>query len=384
MKRQKIGVMTFWESQENYGQLLQATALQIFLERNGNDAFLIKYDKSKAVKKKRPDLSARIRDIGWNKLLQASAVKRKFNSFFGGLAKPDRHFDSFKDDFLKFSAQSYNSIDELKASPPVADVYITGSDQVWNHNYTVDSEPFFLQFGPASTRRMSYAASFGHSTLPTELKKKYREYLKGFDGISVRESSGVELCKQMGFDETQLVPDPTFLLDKTEWSAYGREDKQFSTGKKTKVFVYTIGNRSSATMDELISYVSALPDVEVSHVSINKDFSGKRFPSIPEWLGYYQQADLVITNSFHGMVFSTIFNKNFIGIPSAGDKAGMNDRLTTFLEKLGLENYLLGQFDKEQVDGMLSRKEDWGKVNSKVKEWRKQAETFLNFERVLA
>ena len=377
-KRLKIGVMTFWESQENYGQLLQAYAFQSHLRKKGLDPFIIKYNKSQSVKKHKPGFFGKLRTVDWKKALDLKAVQRKLSTAMNHPpVLPDRGFEKFKRRFLNFTPNLYTSITELISAPPKADIYITGSDQVWNYKFIGDFEPYFLQFGNQSTRRISYAASFGHRELPPPVKTKYRQYLETFDTISVREASGVSLCRDMGFEDTRLLPDPTLLVKKEDWIGLCKEDEHFSSSKGKKVFIYTLGNRSSEAKDHLVSYLTGRNDTTVAHASVHNDTSGNIFPSIEEWLGYIKNCDVVVTNSFHAMLFSMILNRNFIGLPSAGDKVGMNERLNTLVKEFGLEKHLLYRFDKKLVNKMMSLEVNWDEVNRKIDSWRTRADRFL-------
>lgn len=381
----RIGIMTFWETQDNYGQLLQASALQFYLEAHGHEPFLIKYDKSHSVKQHKPGKIQKLKQINWAKLFDLKAVMGKVNSATKTVSSaPTRHFDDFKEDFIKFHPRMYNSPAELRDNPPPADVYITGSDQVWNYRYIGDCGPFFLQFGPPHVKRMSYAASIGHRELPPHILLEYKQYLKTMDAISVRESSGAALCREMGYDAL-LVPDPTMLIPKEKWIEYSVEVPEFhNAGNKKKVLIYTIGNRSSDVKEQLITYIKQSPGMEIAHVSINKDYEGDKFPSIPEWLGYYKDADLVITNSYHGMIFSVLFNNSFIAIPSSGDKVGMNERLLTLMEKMDLEDHILYEFDPQKIEELMDKSVNWDAVNEKIAAWREVAGEFLDLNGLFA
>ncbi|MEQ8470485.1 MAG: polysaccharide pyruvyl transferase family protein [Marinoscillum sp.] len=377
----KIGVITFCETMENYGQLAQACALQIYLEEKGHSPFLIKYDKSHEVKSRKPGFTQKMKQINWSKLLDPNALISKIENMTKGVAPlPDRKFEEFKDDFLKFDRHSYTRCSELQLNPPEADLYITGSDQVWNHQYTGDPKPFFLQFGSANAKRASYAASFGHKELPESIMNEYEQYLRSFNAIGVREKSGLELCRQMGYGDASLLPDPTLLISKEKWMEYSQPIDAFRKDAKKKILVYTLGNRSSELKDQTLKYLKqdSEKDLSVVHVSINKDTDGDTFPTIPQWFDLFNQADMVITNSFHGTLFSIIFRKNFLSIPSSGTKAGMNERLFTVLEKFNLFDHLLTEFSPEYINLMMDQTIDWTGVEAEIEEWKRVADRFID------
>ncbi|MEQ9305187.1 MAG: polysaccharide pyruvyl transferase family protein, partial [Marinoscillum sp.] len=324
MSKKKVGVTTFFDTQDNYGQLLQAFALQSHLRKEGFDPFLINFRKQNS----------------------GSFIKRLKKSI-KNIIKPDsnrskdaaRLFDSFRYSNFNFSEKRYQSFEQLMELPPKAALYITGSDQVWNHDFNGEDRVFFLQFGDSNTKRIAFAASFGHANLDEGLKNTYKDYLGKFDLIGVREDSGIDLCKELGY-AAQLLPDPTLLLSKAEWSQMASKSHQFGSGNQN-ILIYLLGNRPLEAKDHVIDYVNNLPEASIVHCTINKDYTGSHYPTIGEWLADFNHADFVVTNSFHGMVFSIIFNKNFLVMPSSGSTKGMNERLTTLLGLVGLNDRVL-------------------------------------------
>lgn len=375
----KIGVITFSESKENYGQMAQACALQIYLEKKGHSPFLIQYDKTAEVNLRKPGFTQRLAMTNWKKLLDPAALFSKLDSLTKSAAPlPDRKFDEFKSDFLKCDHHQYNCYNELNDNPPEADLYITGSDQVWNHHYTGNPKPFFLQFGKNESKRASYAASFGHKELPEAVMKEYEQYLRAFNAIGVREKSGIKLCRQMGYRNAVLLPDPTLLISKEKWLEYSQPIDAFSHDDRKKVLIYTLGNRSSGLKDQTVEHFKTQEKVSVVHVSINKDTDGDTFPTVPQWLDLFDQADHVVTNSFHGTLFAIIFRKKFICLPSSGTKAGMNERLFTVLEKFNLFSQLLTEFNPTQINAMMSGSIDWGTVEYQIGDWQRDADRFID------
>ncbi|MBX2921984.1 MAG: polysaccharide pyruvyl transferase family protein [Chitinophagaceae bacterium] len=379
----KIGVVTFWYTNENYGQMLQAYALQRFLNEKGHDAYLIKYDKAKSVQQLRPSIAKRLLGLDFKGVFK-SIQKKLFYTSKSKASKQDsakREFNKFRDTYLKFSDVLFTSYQEMQNNPPEADVYVCGSDQVWNYSFIGDPRPYFLQFGNDKVKRLSYAASFGHAILTAEMAREYKGYLDIFDGISVRESSGIDICARMGFKDVSLLPDPTFLLSKQAWNAIASNDRQFPQTTAKNFFIYTLGNRPSEATDRLLNYISDLDEVFILHSSINNDSAGNVFPTIHEWLKLISEADVVLTNSFHGMVFSIILNRNFIVLPSTGSTKGMNERMVSLLKKLSLSERLLMEFDEGFVQRLIEGKINWTDVNSIIEEWRKEAEEFLRMEK---
>jgi len=380
----KVGVITFWYSHENYGQLLQAYALQNYLISKGHDAFLIKFSNKTSPKARRSYLKilSNFRIINVFSILRELRERSKPNPIADELTKHPRFFDEFRNKHLRFSPSSYKNIEELRANPPEADIYITGSDQVWNYDFVKALDIFFLQFGKPTVKRFSYAASFGQTSVPDELKATLQQYLKTFDSVSVRESSGVEICHQLGVTNCHLLPDPTFLLSQKQWFALAETDKGFANNSKKKFFTYTLGNRPFDAKEQILTYISEKENSVNIHSAINQDYTGNSYPTIPQWLGYLANSDCVVTNSFHGVVFSIIFNKNFIALPSMkGGTVGMNSRIVNLLEKLGLSDHLIFDFNPETIDALINKNVAWSSVNDIIKDWKSESAYFLDFEK---
>lgn len=366
----KIGVITYWWSDDNYGQILQAYALQAYLKAKGHDVFLIKYKEKPIVEKK--SFLSKVLSLNIEKvkkkihLRKVAYIKKKY----------PRHFGSFKAQYLKFSKAEYDSYASLLANPPEADMYICGSDQVWNSSFRKPIEPYLLDFGDAKVKRISYAASFGMTKLSDIDKEIFNKCLANFDGISVRERTGVQICNDLGYRDVKWVSDPTLLLNRNEWlriadfSMSGKTDKM-------KVLVYTL-NKTIADKDKIIQDLKNRPNTDVRHITANNDISGDTYPSINQWIGLISESDFIVTNSFHGMVFCIIFNKRFVVLPTTASFEGMNDRIESLLYRCKLEDHILKEFDQELIEILLKKNIDWQTVNTEIRNWQK--DTFFFFE----
>ncbi|MEO5893977.1 MAG: polysaccharide pyruvyl transferase family protein [Ferruginibacter sp.] len=364
----KIGIMTFWESQDNYGQILQAFALKNYLENKGHDVFIIKYHRVIPVK----TFIERLTDFNLKDFIARRITSKKKVKKSG---MPSRGFDQFKKKHLNYSRQSYFSLKDLVQDPPVADVYISGSDQVWNNTFKVSCEAFLLGFGDNKTIRLSYAASFGMKNLDKKTRLLFKNNIKRFNGISVREESGVDICNEMGYNKAVWVPDPTLLFNRYDWTSSLSIDVNSSA--QNKIFVYVVGTGYIKDKQKIIDYAGSLPGKNVSHATANGSQSGDSFPSIEEWVKSISEADFVITNSFHGMVFCIIFHKKFIVLPNGGKAADMNERITSLLEKVGLKDHIMYEFKKSSIDSLLAKEIDWQKISIILEEWSKDASLFF-------
>ncbi|WP_069660918.1 polysaccharide pyruvyl transferase family protein [Arcticibacter eurypsychrophilus] len=370
----KIGIMTFWESQNNYGQLLQAFALKTYLRQKGHDVFFIRFYRIPSAKKKSALSRLKFKVI----LYLNDHFDLNLEVTKAGSPEPDRGFTPFKKQYLKFSPRSYTSLAELKDNPPQADAYICGSDQVWNNTFKVPAEPFFLPFGKSSIKRIAYAASIGQRELSPETAQLFERQLSHFNAVSVREKSSLSICTDAGYKNPVWVPDPTLLFAKQDWLNLLPVPRGNFRPESKKVFIYTLGNSAIKDKEAYLSYIRDMPGVEVQHASANGDTSGNRFPSIPEWLGLIAESDFIMTNSFHGMVFCIIFNKKFIILPNTGAKEGMNERITSLITKFNLEQHMMFGFDRTKMDDLMKLDTDWDYVNNQIADWRHVAHEFLD------
>lgn len=222
----KIGIITIVKV-NNYGAELQAFALQKKLELMGYHAEVIDYLyyknwRFKDTKESQPfiPMSRKEKLTYW--------IKYRFINFLidrilpilnSAVRNRNNRFESFHKINTKFS-KTFFSYQELYHAKLDYDIFMVGSDQVWNPAASSTIEPYFLTFAPKDAKKISYASSFGVSQIEDQLKEKYKTLLNNINTISVREDSGIKLVKQLtGKDATQ-VADPTLLLSKQEWTNY--------------------------------------------------------------------------------------------------------------------------------------------------------------------
>ena len=327
----KIGIVTFWWSKDNYGQLLQCYALQKYLKDLGHDSFVIKYDYHDDIKSN--SLFKRIlKAFNPVLLLKYLQNKKRIEKVHNEYTENNRHFDDFRNNNITFSKPEYKSFFELRDNPPLADIYIVGSDQVWNYRYfnlkryINPLHVYFLDFGTKNIKRFSYAASWGRKKISSEYIKEIVPMLKKFDFISVREKTGIDLCKKCGRDDAEWVCDPTLLLTTEKYrDLYSGES--IRKPKNQYILLYMLNNCFNFDIQQVYDYAKS-KELEVVYITGNGkiDSYTKFFATIPEWLYLVDNAEFVITNSFHCVVFSTIFHKQFAVIPLCGPDKGMNAR----------------------------------------------------------
>lgn len=340
----KIGTITFWDSEENYGQILQCFALVRFLNNLGHNAVLVKNKKcivKGSILHKLFTLIDVISD--WSFYSNLFKKKIEVTNIANRSTNIDRRFSDFKKRYIPSTDKIYE-YDELLASDDIYDAYICGSDQIWS-----DLSPLmFLQFTKKS-KRISYAASFGGCKFTNRLDKRtLYKYLKSFDYVSVRESEGLDICNNFGIT-CDLVPDPTLLIDENVYSKIASNNNKYSNEERY-ILLYLLGNEIDFEVKDVFMYADQLGYKVVYVASQGKrDEYNKENPSIEEWLWLYKHAEVIITNSFHGTVFSLIFHKKFLTILLKGEHSRMNNRIKELLNKYNLNDRIF--------DGLLTKVE---------------------------
>lgn len=355
----KIGIMTFWWSEDNYGQLLQCYALQKYLRVLGHEAFLIRYFPDNDIpRQKTPIIKKFYKVFNPKKLYNFIQAKIKRKKLEYERTTNNRHFDSFRQKYISQTSVLYSTLKELRANPPQADVYIVGSDQVWNYycQFKNTLHAYFLDFGSDCTRRLSYAASWGRTSISDDEISEITPLLKRFDYVSVREGSGIELCKKCGFDSAEWVCDPTLLLSAETYRKLYNENSIRKIAKKY-LLLYMLGNKCDFDIKNVYNF-AMLKNLEVVFVTGNDliNSNTKYFATIPEWLYLVDNAEYVITNSFHCGVFSTIFHKQFGIVPLSGKLIGMNARMESLFESRGIGNRFISNNDFSLLDEEYSVK----------------------------
>ena len=232
---------------------------------------------------------------------------------------------------------------------------------------------FQLQFGPRKAKKIAYAASMGGFRLTNGYQRHFfGKYLRGFDYISLREQDGVDECRALGFSKARLVPDPTLLIEAEQYRAIS-EKPAIAEGKKY-VLLYLLGNPIDVEVDEIAAWARSKQYELIYTASQGREDEFAKYDATPqEWLGLIDHAEAVITNSFHGMVFSILFNKPFLVIPISGAWSRMNSRLTTTLDELHIDRTHIYAGDPNRVNAPI----DYAAANRIIEEKRAQIRTEL-------
>lgn len=260
-----------------------------------------------------------------------------------------RRFDRFLRKHLPLSKKQYRTAAELEAEPPACDCYITGSDQVWNSGLTRFDPVFFLDFPAAQVKpRYSYAASFGMERIPEKFRSAYARRLDGFSGYSVREKSGVEMLGDLLDVSAEVCCDPTLLLDRSDWEAVAAENRE----RQPYILIYYV--YKTQKLQEYAMELAKQKNMKVICVPCNMaleivtGWADRRYGvdvrtccAPEEVLSLFRNADYVLTNSFHGTVFSLMFQKQFLVQTELGN-GKKNTRVAELLAVLGISGRELG------------------------------------------
>lgn len=343
----KACIITF-QSAYNYGAVLQAFALQEYLNKNFAETRVLDYHNKEI-------------DASYQNAQLIDFVRNPKNAVFksiqGVLYKgKKRKIDLFRKHYLKITKQ-YDSANIAEAQNE-ADVFITGSDQVWNYLIVNRDGAYYLDFA-RNRKTCSYAASFGIASIPLEYQDFYKKSLDNIDYISVRETNGVEIVKSMTGREAKVMPDPTLLVNQKIWNEMCVAPNQI--GKYILVYKITKADRLLSFSKEL-SKKTGLPIVYIPN-DLKSGSIGKLKTDVgpEEWLGYIKNAEYVVTNSFHGTVFSILFNKKFFAEVSSKVNPSTS-RLKSLLKmfdlgKRSIENFtdemLMEELDSEAIKNVL-------------------------------
>lgn len=268
---------------------------------------------------------------------------------------------------FKYS-RKYNTYDELCKNPPKADVFVVGSDQVWNPDITNVFDPRVYFFGYINNgKKIAYAASFGKDKwTKTAHDKQIIEACSHFDAISVREDSGVDICKNIfKRNDAVCVLDPTFLLNSNDIKTL--IDKKKCTNSNKYMYVYLL--HQDETILSLLNEIKCKSNLQVkgNTIGLNKLLS---IETIPGWLKNIENAELVVTNSFHCMAMCILLHKQFFVIPAY---PGREIRMTSLLKKLGIFH----RFVSSSGDINKTQEINYTEVESLLAEYRNSSLEFL-------
>lgn len=341
----------------NYGAILQAYALQKIIKEFGNNCEIIDYRNEKLENKHKK-----------KKISECKNIKGliKYFLLYKNTNKKHDKFREFSDKYLNLSNPMYSRTDLIKNESKY-DFFITGSDQVWNYKINDMDTTYFLDFVKNKSKKKSYAASFGLSEIPLEYKQTYKDLLSDFDSILIREKQGAKLIEELASKESTVVLDPTMLLSKKEWLTLSNK---VQTLNDKYILVYAFGG--SRNIKDLALNISYKTGYKIFWISNTYKYNSKikfiKSAGPEEFLSLFNNAEYIITNSFHGTAFSINFNKQFF-TELLDQATGVNSRLEDILELFNLDKRRILSSEVSVIESQI----DYETVNAKLEEERKKS-----------
>jgi len=365
IKKKKIGIVTLI-GYDNYGNRLQNYAIQETVKTLGYNAETLVItdilNKITFINK----LRKRISNLGNISFLGIyKRLKRKLHFYLHRELLRNRQYI-----FLNFVNNYINEVNMNAKDLTVAinnyDFFITGSDQVWNPFYNGFSSIYFLEFAPKE-KRIAYAPSFGIPKIPAVYKEKYKKWIMEIPYLSVREESGAKIIKELTGKDVPVLIDPTLMLTKEKWLSIAKNDP----GKPNSPYLiaYFLGRVPKETRTR-IEKIARENELKIVRLTDLKD--KKRYLVGPnEFIDYINSATLICTDSFHGTVFSILFEKPFVVFDRVG--TSMYSRLDTLLNKFNFHSREANNLSDNEIF-----KIDFSHVSSILEEERNKAFEFLN------
>jgi len=375
----KISIVTYYKV-ASYGAMLQAYALQSYLQQRGHRVEFIKttyLNIQRSRKSFRDYFSLSIKGtlIKWKNRFQS----RAFSEF------------TFAKRLIETKAE-YSSLKELQRIPPDADLYLVGSDQIWSpvlfreEREEEKLQTVLLDFGKVGVLKASYAASFGTPDwYRDDLKPILAAGIERLDKISVREASGCNIVQRIAQKEVFWSMDPTLLHDamfyiplvdlgKVPTQPYLFEFMLFNPGKEYKF------RDELLRQNKLHSIVT--PQIRAKGRVLNA-LNFKLPVDVELWLAFICKAGFVLTDSYHGLAFALIFHRPFIVLLQDGVTGRRNDRIVALLTRIGLESRIWTATELMNSNALPLKEIEWDEVDQRLLAWREESKSFLQSIEIL-
>lgn len=377
----KIAILT-QPLHTNYGGNLQNFALQAVVKKMGHEPVTI--DRHRSIK-----FRTRLK-LGYFKRLALhylkGTVKPKLRDYFSkSKDSHDRaHVISFIETYIDKSSRLYSDQAVKQAFlENKFDAVIVGSDQRWRPIYSPNINTYFLDFleGEQSIKKIAYAASFGTDEweFDEHQTKMAQRFIKQFDAISVRERKAVELVKNRLNTDASFVLDPTLLLDKDEYlKIIYASQASLPTHKGIYIYVLDSNGWKGQVVNQVAESLKAKVFDNQPKATIDKPSDNPSdyiIPSVEGWIKGFEDADFVVTDSFHGTVFSILFNKPFISLLNS-DRG--TSRFYSLLTEFDLESRLVTEHSRPALNKLLSEEIDFSRVNEKLAQLKHNSIEFLD------
>lgn len=360
----KIGIVTIWSN--NYGSVLQAFALQTIIERLGYQVEIIQHYRDPLKK----ETQSRIKQI-----LQSSpsflieyAMNYKRNRML------HQGYADFKSSRLKISREAYYQDSDFTDLASRYDAIVVGSDMLWSYDFK-DNWPFYFASFAPSEKIVTYAPSFGKNDLSKEEIELCKPMISRIVHLSCREEAGVSFIKEQFGLAAEHVIDPTLLLSGEEWSHLLGDMPRLV--KKDYILTYVFRGSCQNGREELFEQFNSMKDKQLLFINgqegefKNNIYNGYFSPA--EYVNLFRDADFIVTDTFHGLMFSLIFNKPFIVLDKSSFGVS-SDRQQSTLKTYGLEDRFV---TPDIIVSDELRQLDYTTIEQKINANRKKSINYL-------
>ena len=397
-KKIHIAIATFVDTTNNYGQVMQAYALQKYLSQTYPKVDISFIDVHKILIPKSRRVWRAFKKYGILGFVRKFVAKIQArctphtptpDEVYNKSCDDLRGLDTFRQSFMRAPSRTFNNL--YFHNIPKADIFIAGSDQIWNSWGIVTKENFCVSylyhylFGFVDKRKrvfrnakkIAYAPSIGSTSIPKELQGFFAQYLRSFDALSVREECNVDSLKELGL-ESICVPDPTMLLSREDYLSIAKP-----LARESEVFVYMLGHSTMIDKDALLDFVASTHKILYANANLNAQYAcayddnTEFYPTPQEWIGAIADSKALITNSFHGCVFAIIMNTPFFALKLGGGAGAMNTRFESLLEIFGLQDRLCSDLEEFKHKFAQQAPIDWQAVNARLGAWSQVGKDYL-------
>lgn len=350
----KIGIITMIS--DNYGNRLQNYALQEVLHDLGNSVETLNNPWSEKYNDYLERIKFAIKKVVFYITKKPERFKRKLS------------FVRFNNDNIHFSQFWLNKKKDKMYANEYYDLFVCGSDQVWNSEAREINGKYFADFADHK-KRASYAASFGIECIIEDRKSEFKNYLLGMNHISVREQSGIKIVEALINVTPKYHIDPTLLLSSEKWDKLANKYKKMVN---KYIFCYFLGKPSEKILNKLQKY-KKINNLTIASIWSKSDGNCNNVGP-EEFLSLIKNAEFVLTDSFHGTVFSIIYHKPFYTFSRNGVKESMDTRVISLLDTLNLGE----RFDPENLNLNAVYEIDFQKADCILNEEKKKAINYLS------
>lgn len=331
----KVGVVTMHEV-VNYGSFLQAYATQYVIEKLGFECDIIDYQFPNEWHIERGIAGAR-------------GIKKNISNIVYKLGIKPGHRKKIKlnkaiNKYLNLSKR-YNNPTEIKNAPPIYDIYLTGSDQTWNPKHTKGDDTFLLAFAPDNAKKVSFSASLAGNNLEEKYKSLFKKFLLEYDNLSIRDSGGNKIIRELIGKEANVTLDPTLMMNRNEWSLFSKNrDSKYSDNSYIVFYLITHSFDVTPYIYQLLKNLQEKTGLKVysfskipSSFSINYEICHDI--GAEDFIELFEKSSYVVTSSFHGTAFAVNFGIPLYSVIDSLDTT--DDRQVSLLHKLEIEHCLV-------------------------------------------